>query len=165
MSLRSVTFVAFALCCATMVGKPRIASSQNVDCGQLKKFAVVRGVDSVYALAQDLSAELRRRGFIVKCVLRSQWESTFAGQAGAAAYRTDQGEFGALFLRPPETFDSLIIVERREGARYVYSFEGRPKPWEANRIDSAKPMYFIKDGHRLLVLWADDKLAARLRRR
>ena len=44
-----------------------------------------------------------------------------------------------------------------------YSFEGQPKPWPANRIDSAQRMYFLKDAHRLLIIWGDESLAERLR--
>jgi hypothetical protein len=163
MRLLSITPGAYALCCAIVVSIPRVATSQGMGCNQLKRFAVVQGVDKVYASAQELAHELRRRGFSVNCILRSQWEGTFVGQAGAAAYRTDQGNFDALFLTPPETFDRLAVVERREGTRYVYSFEGQPKPWPANRIDSARPVYFVKDTHRLLVVGGDD-VAARLRR-
>lgn len=135
-----------------------------MDCEQLKPFALVQGMDTAYAPAQALAHELRRHGFTVNCILRSHSESMFDGQAGAAMYQTDEGNFDALFMPPPETFDRLVVVERREGAGYVYTFEGQPNPWPANRIDSARRMYFVKEGHRLLIIWGDDELAERLRR-
>ena len=80
---------------------------------------------------------------------------------GAALYRTDRGDFEVLFLPPPNTFQLLKVVERQDGERYTYRFNGPPKPWPANRIDSAQRIYFIKHKNMLFVL-SDKQLAATL---
>ena len=163
MTLLTVRSVLCVLGGAGVAGMPSVLRSQGMDCEQLKPYALVQGVDTAYAPAQALAQELRRHGFAVKCILHSHSESMFDGQAGAAFFQTDRGNFDALFMPRSGTFDRLVVVERPEGDRYVYSFEGEPKPWPANRIDSAKRMYFLKDTHRLLIVWGDDKLAEQLR--
>ena len=52
--------------------------------------------------------------------------NVFEGQLGAALYRTNRGDFEALFVTEPHTFSSLRLVERSEGGRYLYQFEGTP---------------------------------------
>ena len=163
MRLLSRGSVVCALCSVAVVGMPPVVRSQGMDCEQLKPFALVQGVDRSYAPAQALAQQLRRHGFDVNCLVRSHSEDMFDGQAGAAMFYTDQGNFDALFMPPSETFDKLVIVERREGTGYGYSFEGQPKPWPANRIETAQRMYFVNDGHVLLRIWGDEKLAERLR--
>jgi hypothetical protein len=165
MRLLSTTSGAWALCCVALaVGTPRALVSQGMDCGQLRPFAVARGVDPVYEPAMELAQELRRRGFVVKCVVRSQRHDEFDGQAGAAVFLTDQGRFDALFLTPPQRLDGLVIAERRERGRYIYNFEGRPTPWRpGDEFNSARPVYFVKDAHRLFIV-GDEAFAARLRR-
>jgi hypothetical protein len=60
-------------------------------------------------------------------VLRSKSERFFEGQLGAALYRTNRGDFEALFLTKPGTFDSVRVTERAvKGQFYRYSFEGSP---------------------------------------
>ena len=111
--------------------------------------------------ALDLARALTANGFSVQCIAPSKMAGTFEGQAGAALYRTDRGDFEALFLPNPQNFNGLQILERRESGRYLYSFAGHPKPWPANLIDAPHPVYFIKNRNRLIV--ADDKeLAVRL---
>jgi hypothetical protein len=48
-----------------------------------------------------------------------------------------------------------------ERGAWVYSFEGAPKPWPANRMEGRK-MQFVKHGHRFLMVWNDEELAALL---
>jgi hypothetical protein len=145
------------------LGTTREVSTQKTDCRQQDLIAALQPNDRAYAFALELSQALQRGGFVVKCVLRSHWENAFEGLAGAALYRTDRGDFEALFLTPPETFDKLAIVEHREGPRFVYSFEGHPRPGPGDRIDSARPMHYVKDEHRLLITWGDESVATRLR--
>ena len=86
---------------------------------------------------------------------------TFEGQTGAALYRTNRGDFDALFLPNLQSFDGLQVFERQESGRYLYSFAGHPKPWPANLIDASRPVYFIKNLNRLIVAH-DKELATQL---
>jgi len=88
-------------------------------------------------------------------------DGTFDGLEGAALYRTDRGDFEALFLQRSQNFDHLKVVERPDGKRYSYNFVGPPRPWPANRIDAAFRMYFVKHKNALFVL-SDKKFAETL---
>jgi hypothetical protein len=81
----------------------------------------------VYAETVELTKELENRGYVVRCVLRSKLENTFQGQLGAALYRTSRGDFEALFLTKPRTFDSVHLVEReKNGSTRIPFREFRP---------------------------------------
>lgn len=75
----------------------------------------------------------------------------FEGQKGAALFRTDRGDFEALFLPNTETFDSVEPVEWRENDRFRYSFRGRPSPTSLQPLDSACQMFFEKYGNQLFI--------------
>jgi hypothetical protein len=107
--------------------------------------AIVKPDDPAYADAMNLARTLQAHGFIVKCVLQSKMSHIFDGQKGAALFRTDHGDFEALFLPTPQTFASVELIEWRENDRFLYSFRGRPSPTSLQPIDSAYPMFF--DGH------------------
>jgi hypothetical protein len=113
--------------------------------------------------AIELSGILERNKISVRCILLSKMDGTFDGQEGAALYRTDHGDFEALFLPRPQNFERLKVIERQEGSRYSYSFVGPPRPWPANRIDAAFRMYFVKYQSVLFVV-TDKALAATLER-
>jgi len=104
---------------------------------------------------------LRSRGFTVKCVLRSTMEGAFEGLEGAALYRTDRGDFEALFLPKPQTFAGMIVIEEQQNGRYTYSFHGTPRPWPANRVDSPRPISFLWHANHFLVI-RDDQLRVKL---
>ena len=88
---------------------------------------LLRPTDPAYAESIELTREMEHRGYTVRCVLRSKMENFFEGQLGAALYRTNRGDFEALFLTKPRTFDSVCVVERFvKGEVYHYSFEGSP---------------------------------------
>jgi hypothetical protein len=116
-----------------------------------------------YPDAIALSRILERNKISVRCILLSKMEGTFDGLEGAVLYRTDQGDFEALFLPRPQNFERLKVIERQEGSRYSYSFVGPPRPWPANRIDAAFRMYFVKYQSALFVV-TDKVLAATLER-
>jgi|SRR3954469_8307297 hypothetical protein len=136
-------------------------SGQATTCAALN-WSALQSNDPAYADALDLTRALADRGFVVQCVAPSKMTGTFEAQVGAALYKTNEGEFEALFLPKAQDFEGLQVIERQERGRYLYSFAGRPKPLPATLIDSARRTYFIKNLNRLLV--ADDEaLAARLR--
>jgi hypothetical protein len=116
---------------------------------------------AIHTEAMDFSKTLADHGVIVQCIAPSKMASTFDGMAGAALYKTYEGSFEVLFLPAPRNFDELQIIEQRERERYIYSFGGQPRPWPANRIDAARPVFFIKNLNRLIVAH-DKQLAARL---
>jgi hypothetical protein len=114
--------------------------------------------DAAYPDAMDLAQTLISHSFIVTCVSPSQMTDTFEGQEGAAVYRTNEGDFEALFLPKPQNFNQLRVIERHDGHSYRYSFAGRPEPWPANLIEGAFPLYFVKHRNELIV--AQDHQAA-----
>lgn len=136
-------------------------SGQVQDCSPKDLSAALQLTDKAYEPARALSEHLERGGFEVRCVLRSHMEGLFEGLVGAALYRTNRGDFEALFLSPPDTFDQLRVNERKERVSWVYSFEGEPKAWSANRMEGRR-MQFVKNAHRLLLVWENEKLAALL---
>ena len=141
---------------------PLSAVGQIARCGPEDLKASLASNAQAYPDAIALSETLRKYGISVKCILMSKMDGTFDGQDGAALYRTDQGDFEALFLRQPKTFDLLKVIERRDGERYSYRFKGPPQPWPANLIDSAFRIYFIKNRNMLFVVEHNKELAAAL---
>ena len=133
------------------------AASQTDGCAD-GNWPSLQASDPAYEDAMALARTLGDRGFTVRCIAPSKMTGTFAGQKGAALFRTNRGNFEALFLPKPQTFDHLDIVERKESGRYLYSFSGRPAPWPANLIDGPRPTFFIKHMNRLVV--AQDKATA-----
>jgi hypothetical protein len=99
-----------------------------------------------------LARTLSSRGFVVRCVLSSKMQDLFAGQVGAALYRTNRGVFEALFLPKSQNFSALEVIERRETNSYVYSFRGSPQPWPANRMEG-RPTFFLKYANQLFMTW------------
>jgi hypothetical protein len=122
--------------------------------------ALLPHTDPAYADAMELAKTLTSHGISVRCVLLSKEAQMFEGQLGAAFFRSDIGNFEALFLPRSETWDELEVVEQREqGGHATYHFRGVPKysgTWDG------KPVYFVKHGNQLLHS-LDEKMVARLR--
>src|SRR5690348_8832142 len=116
-------------------------------------------IDPAYVDAMDLARSLIDHGFIINCVQASKWRNLFAGQEGAALYRTEQGDFDVLFLPTPETFDAVQVVEQKQGGLYRYSFRGTPD--SRGRMEGQKT-HFIRAANLLFLVWGDADLAARL---
>lgn len=159
-ALRTWSTGAAAFAAMTLL-QPRAIQAQQCPAHELD--AAIQPADRVYRLAQQLSQQLQGSNFVVRCVLRSHMEGVFEGLAGAALYRTDRGDFEAVFLPPTATFDQLVVQERQDGAGWVYSFAGEPKPWPANRMEGSQRRYFVKHANTLLMS-ADEELAASLER-
>lgn len=85
-------------------------SVDSSDCSSNDFFAVLKPDNPAYANAMNLTRALQLHGFIIKCVLQSKMSDVFEGQKGAALFRTDRGDFEALFLPNTETFDSVEPV-------------------------------------------------------
>jgi hypothetical protein len=121
------------------------------ECSPNELLAVLKPDDPVYADAMYLARTLQFHAFVVKCVLQSKMVHLFEGQKGATVFRTDQGDFDALFLRNAETFASLESIESRENNRFRYWFRGSPRPLSPHPIDSAYPMFFEKHANQLFI--------------
>jgi hypothetical protein len=146
-----------------VVACPPTLFSQNTDCAA-QGLRALPSNSPVYRDAAVLSARLSKGGIVVKCISRSQMEGTFEGQSGAAVYRTVHGSFQVVFLPQTRTFDRLKIIEQHNGDRYLYRFQGPPRPWPANLIDTAFRIYFVKDRNLLFVVDDDAEMAARLQK-
>src|SRR5262249_33070741 len=151
------------ICIPLFVGAPCLwaqnkspGSSQACDPRELAESSLT-STDPVYAETVELTQELENRGHVVRCVLRS---TTFPGQLGAALYRTSRGDFEALFLTKPHTFDSVRLVERQQNGRYLYSFQGIPS--SKATMDCARRNFFAKHANRLLITQNSMQLAADL---
>src|ERR1700686_2694859 len=118
--------------------------------------------DAAYPDAMDLTQTLISHSVISTWVSPSQMTDTFEGQEGAAVYRTNEGDFEALFLPKPQNFNKLRVIERYEGQSYRYSFAGRPERWPANLIESNFPLYFVKHRNELIVA-QDPQVAIRIK--
>jgi len=123
--------------------------------------ALLPPTDPAYNDAVELARKLDDWGIHVRCTLASKMQRIFAGQIGAAYYRTDAGDFEALFLPPSDSFGGLRIVERQKQNRYLYSFRGTPR--SKVHMDSSRQAYFIKKRNVLFYVWGDDQLAETLR--
>ena len=121
------------------------------ECSSNELLALLKPNDPAYPDAMELTRTLQSHGFIVKCVLQSKMSGTFAGQTGAALFKTDQGDFEVLFLPKEQSFDSLKTIERRENGRFLYSFEGDPRPHSPHPIDSKYPMFFEKHANEFFI--------------
>lgn len=165
MKLQRVFFFFFAVNALTFVALPRFAKADEVrqlqGCNEVNQ-PPLPASDAAYRDAMALAQTLIKRRFVVTCMSPSKMTGTFEGQDGAAVYRTNQGDFEALFLPHPKNFDKLQVIESQDGQRYRYSFVGPPEPWPANLIDSAFRLYFVKHGSELIVA-EDQQVAARVR--
>jgi hypothetical protein len=117
--------------------------------------------DPVYAEGMELARTLENRGFVVGCVRSSKQAELFEGEKGAAWYKTKQGVFEVLFLPVSQNFEGLqIVAESKPGGRHTYVFQGTPHI--PTRMDSAKPMVFIKHNNLLFEVWGNEELAKQL---
>jgi hypothetical protein len=126
----------------------RLAHQSSSECDARELLNPLNPIDPIYSEAMDLTRVLRDHGLIVKCVLPSKMANVFGGQAGAALYRTNRGDFEALFLKKPATFASVKPTEAQKNGFYFYSFEGRPV---ASGWTSSRREYFVKHRSQILV--------------
>jgi len=128
--------------------QPFVDSTQ---CSPNELLARMRPDDPAYVDAMELARTLQTHGVVVKCVLQSKMANLFDDQKGAAFFKTEYGQFEALFLPKPLTFDSMEIASRAENGRLLYSFEGTPRQRSVHPIDSNHQIFFEKHGSILFV--------------
>ena len=131
---------------------------QAAQCGDWPR---LEPTDAAYSDAMTLARVLAEDGVSVLCIGPSTMNGTFEGEVGAAIYKTSGGIFEALFMPRSQTFDELQIRERRDGAFYLYSFEGEPKSSSADPWTASRPFHFLKNLNRLIVS-RDKELVAHL---
>lgn len=105
MKLQRVFFFFFAVNALTFVALPRFAKADEVrqlqGCNEVNQ-PPLPASDAAYRDAMALAQTLIKRRFVVTCMSPSKMTGTFEGQDGAAVYRTNQGDFEALFLPHPK---------------------------------------------------------------
>lgn len=148
-----------------MVLEPETAKMPQLigGCTEHEKIAEIKPSNPTYGYARELERSLDDLGITVRCVCASKMTGIFRGQAGAAWYRTDDGAFDVLFLPKGRTFAGVRIVRRREADGYLTTFAG--KPYSAIRMNSSKPMFFVKRGNMLFSVGSDETLAGVLESR
>src|SRR5258705_7565564 len=100
------TFVANVFFGVTLLfASPSVLTGQSEKCNDQDLLAVLQPADKAYSKAMELAETLRAGDFIIKCVLRSKQEGLFEGLEGAALFRTNRGDFEALFLPKEKTFE------------------------------------------------------------
>jgi hypothetical protein len=158
------TFVGIVFFGMTLLSPlPSFPEGRSAKCSDLDLVAVLQPTDKAYSMAMELAQTLQSKGFTINCILLSKMGGFFEELEGAALFRTNRGDFEALFLPKPKTFERVGILERQENGRYIYSFEGDPKPGSSTGIDSSRRRYFVKHAHMLLDV-DDDALANALHR-
>ena len=143
------------ICCSSLT------RAQVPECGSEDSAALLQPTDAVYSEAMELGSTLGEHGFAIRCILVSKLSGLFKAVEGAALYRTDRGDFDALFLHAPQTFAELKIVERQNKKGFAYTFSGKSRSWAINRLESERREYFLKHSTQLLVL-SDEQLRTKL---
>jgi hypothetical protein len=132
--------------------------------------ALIAANDPAYADAIGLQSALEAHGFVVYCIFPTKLSSAFlvrrSGVAhstveGEAAFRTNFGDFGAVFVPKPQNFAELNIKELRKDGGYLYTFSGMPGVWMLKQLGSNRRQFFIKNGNYVLSM-SDDKLRDRI---
>jgi hypothetical protein len=158
--LRRTSFVCVFIFVATScLWAQDTSPSTSQVCSPKDLTAVLTSTDPVYAETVELTRELENHGFVVRCVLQSKLATFFQGQLGAALYRTSRGDFEALFLPKPHTFDSVRLVERQQNGGYQYFFQGSPS---TAGMTCARRTFFAKRANRFFIAWGGMQLAADL---
>jgi hypothetical protein len=95
--------------------RPLAATGQTTPCKPNELQAALSSAAPVYPAAVALSNDLQKSGIAVRCILASKMDNFFEGLQGAALYRTEQGDFEALFLPPRKNF--FFVDHKRKAIR------------------------------------------------
>lgn len=144
-----------------LVFSASLLRAQATECSEQEASVLLQPTDGAYTDAIELGRVLSDHGFTIRCILTSKMGALFDGLEGAALYRTNFGDFDALFLTSPQTFAGLKVIERQAKKTFVYSFAGKPRPSRSNHLESVRRVYFLKHENQMLVL-TDDELRAKL---
>ncbi|HUM04311.1 MAG TPA: hypothetical protein VLT90_02550 [Terriglobales bacterium] len=158
--MREILSSIFGFALTLMLYSPA-SPAQAIACSPDEAAALLSPTDPAFSDAMELGRTLSDHGFTIRCVLTSKLGSLFKNLEGAALYRTDRGDFDALFLPTPQTFAELQIGERQGKKAFVYTFTGKSRSWAFNRLESVQREYFLKHESQLLIL-DDDQLRTKL---
>jgi len=149
--------LSFVVLVETVSGRMQPESPPS-QCSERELQIVLKSDDPAYDEAMALKKNLNDRGVLVSCVLPSKLTGQFKGQQGAALFRTDQGDFEALFLPRGRAF-AIRPVEKQGNGRYIYYFEGVPSLSFSHPWDSARRIYFVQHLNQLCTT-SDERLAS-----
>jgi hypothetical protein len=137
-----------------------LPTSPPSKCSERELLAVLKSDDPAYDEATALKKNLNARGLLVSCVLQSKLNREFEGQKGAALFKTDKGDFEALFLPRGRVF-AIRPIEKQDSGRYLYYLEGAPSLSFSHTWDSARRIYFVQHLNQLCTT-SDERLASSL---
>lgn len=106
--------------------------------------------DPAFEDAMQFARVLNEKGIRVLSVHRSKLNGFFPGLQRAAFFKTEKGVVEVIFFPEPEGAENVIVTERREAGRYLYSFSGQPNATMIG-FDSAGPTYFLMHGNWFIV--------------
>lgn len=144
--LLSLLFIALAG--GAVAQNPQINSSQL---DPSRDGSLMKPGHRAYEDAMQFARVLNEKGIKVLSLHKSKLESFFPGIEKAAFFKTEKGVVEVIFFPEPEGAENVIVTERREAGRYLYSFAGQPNATLANGFDSSRPMYFLMYGNWFIV--------------
>jgi hypothetical protein len=147
-----------SVACALLLSLAALAAIAEERCGPRE----LGPADPAYSSAVLLRQDLSNHAFEVQCVLPSKMvgmcgNAQQGNENAAALFRTDRGDFEALFLPEPFTFDDMTVKEEITGNSYHYSFSGHPS---CGTMEGTQRLYFIKRGNKMLIVFGDAELAS-----
>ena len=152
---------ALMLFLAAALSAPRAAASGD-GCSPREIQLAITKTDPAYGSAMQLAAILRSHGVVVQCVLPSKMASILPQQLGAALFRTDHGDFEALFRPAQQNFSDVLISGGRVNDGYYKYLYKNPQGrllggWEGRQA------FFLKHGNMLFIA-SEEAIVAALRR-
>jgi len=101
----------------------------------------------------------------LKSIHKSKLEGFFRGTTKAAVFKTEKGAFEIIFFPESGQAEKIKSNEKRDGKRYIYSFEGQPEPNPPLDImNAAYPVRFIAKGNWFVVVYNNEELAETLQK-
>lgn len=112
-----------------------------------------------YADAVNAATRFESHGLKINSIHQSKLQGFFRDIWQAAVYKTDEGAFEIIFFPEPGQAEKIRVKEERDGKRYIYSFEGQPRPNPpADVFNAAYPMRFIMTDNLFVVVFNNEEL-------
>lgn len=127
--------------------------------------SLIKPSDRVYADAVNASAMFDQHGLKINSIHRSKLEGFFRDVWNAALFRTDKGAFEIIFFPESDQAEKIMITEKREGKRHIYSFGGEQHPSPTPVVmNAAYPITFLAKGNLFIVINDNVELSDMLRK-